>query len=251
MAEPAVTRPLVSAEHLFKIYSSGEQELYALNDLSLGVRDGEYAAIMGASGSGKSTLMNILGALDRPTRGEYWLDGELVSSMSDAKLSSLRNRKIGFVFQSFNLLPRLDATENVEVPLIYAKVPAKERRARAIAALQEVGLGERLTHRPTQLSGGQQQRVAIARALVTRPRLLLADEPTGALDSETTQQILALLDSLHQRGLSILIVTHEADVAARAQRMVWVKDGKIVADGPPAEILASRRLHPEPIPESP
>jgi putative ABC transport system ATP-binding protein len=240
----ATPRPLVSAESLFKVYTSGDQTLYALNDLTLQVAEGEYTAIMGASGSGKSTLMNILGALDRPTRGEYWLDGEQVSTMSDARLSALRNRKIGFVFQSFNLLPRLNAVENVEVPLGYAGVSRTERRQRAIASLQQVGLGDRLDHRPSQLSGGQQQRVAIARALVTRPRLLLADEPTGALDSDTTEQILTLLDGLHAAGLTILIVTHEADVAARARRMVLVKDGKLVADGPPAEVLATRRAHP-------
>ena len=234
-------RPLISAEHVSKIYTSGDQPLYALNDLSLGVAEGEFTAIMGASGSGKSTLMNILGGLDRPSQGEYWLDGELVSAMSDKRLSGLRNRKIGFVFQSFNLLPRLDAVENVEVPLIYGRVPTKDRRARAIEALGQVGLSERLHHRPTQLSGGQQQRVAIARALVTRPRLLLADEPTGALDSDTTRQILELLDALHASGLTILLVTHEADVAARAHRVVWVRDGRIVADGPPAEVLAGRR----------
>ena len=240
MSEP--DRPLISAEHLYKIYSSGEGELFALNDLSLGVREGEYTAIMGASGSGKSTLMNILGALDRPSRGEYWLDGERVSTMTDQRLSSLRNRKIGFVFQSFNLLPRLDAVENVEVPLVYGRVPVKERRARAIEALQNVGLGERLHHRPSQLSGGQQQRVAIARALVTKPRLLLADEPTGALDSDTTRQILDLLDALHASGITILLVTHEAEVAARAARVVWVRDGRIVADGPPSEVLSGRAL---------
>lgn len=244
MAEPA--RPLISAEHLTKIYRSGDQELHALDDLTLGVAEGEFTAIMGASGSGKSTLMNILGALDRPTGGEYWLDGELVSAMSDNRLSGLRNRKIGFVFQSFNLLPRLDAVENVEVPLTYSRVPSRERRTRAIEALRQVGLGERLSHRPAQLSGGQQQRVAIARALVTRPRLLLADEPTGALDSETTLQILALLDTLHASGLTILIVTHEVDVAARARRVVWVRDGRIVADGPPAAVLGDRRSHTAP-----
>ena len=238
-------RPLLSAEHLSKIYTSGEQPLYALNDLSLAVVEGEFTAIMGTSGSGKSTLMNILGALDRPTTGEYWLDGELVSTMSDARLSGLRNRKIGFVFQSFNLLPRLSALENVEVPLIYARVSARERRARATEALTQVGLGERLTHRPTQLSGGQQQRVAIARALVTRPRLLLADEPTGALDSDTTRQILALLDTLHASGLTVLLVTHEPDVAARARRVVLVRDGRIVADGPPDTVLVGRGTQPE------
>jgi putative ABC transport system ATP-binding protein len=231
---------LIRAEHLYKIYRTGEQELYALNDLSLEIADREYLAIMGASGSGKSTLMNILGALDRPTRGEYRLDGELVSDLSDARLSALRNRKIGFVFQSFNLLPRLTAVENVEVPLVYAGVRARERRARAIEALTRLGLGERLYHRPTQMSGGQQQRVAIARALVTGPRLLLADEPTGALDTDTTQNILGLLDELHADGLTIVVVTHEPEVAERARRVVWVRDGKIVADGPPSEVLTRR-----------
>jgi putative ABC transport system ATP-binding protein len=227
-------RALISAEHLTRSYRSGEQELLALNDLSIEIHAGEYTAIIGSSGSGKSTLMNILGALDRPTAGEYWLDGEQVSKLNDNRLSQLRNRKIGFVFQSFNLLPRLDAVENVAMPLIYARVKPKERRARAIEALQQVGLGDRLTHRPTELSGGQQQRVAIARALVTKPRLLLADEPTGALDTETTRQILALLDDLHGAGLTIVIVTHEADVAARAQRVVCLRDGRILTDGPPA-----------------
>ena len=232
MAEP--DRALISAEHLTRAYRSGDQELLALNDLSIKIGAGEYTAIIGSSGSGKSTLMNILGALDRPTSGEYWLDGERVSKLSDNRLSQLRNQKIGFVFQSFNLLPRLDAVENVAMPLIYARVKTRERRARAIEALQQVGLGDRLTHRPTELSGGQQQRVAIARALVTKPRLLLADEPTGALDTDTTGQILALLDDLHASGLTIVIVTHEADVAARASRVVCLRDGRILSDGPPA-----------------
>jgi putative ABC transport system ATP-binding protein len=231
---------LIRADHLYKVYRSGEQDLFALNDLSLVIPDQAYVAIMGASGSGKSTLMNILGALDRPTRGEYRLDGELVSELSDAKLSGLRNRKIGFVFQSFNLLPRLTAVENVEVPLIYAGVRARDRRARAVEALKRVGLGERMTHRPTEMSGGQQQRVAIARALVTGPRLLLADEPTGALDTDTTGQILALFDELHRDGLTVVVVTHEPEVAARAGRVVVVRDGRIVADGPPKEILTTR-----------
>jgi len=235
---------VIAASHLRKTYRSGDQDLHALDDLSLEVREGEYAAIMGASGSGKSTLMNILGALDRPTSGEYLLDGEPVAEMSDQQLSSLRNRKIGFVFQSFNLLPRLDAVENVEVPLVYARVSPKERRARAARALERVGLGERMHHRPTELSGGQQQRVAIARALVTEPRLLLADEPTGALDSDTTQQILALLDDLHAQGNTVLVVTHEDEVAARARRIVWVRDGKVVADGDPASVLEKRRAEP-------
>jgi putative ABC transport system ATP-binding protein len=235
---------VIAASHLRKTYRSGDQDLHALDDLSLEVHDGEYAAIMGASGSGKSTLMNILGALDRPTSGSYLLDGEPVAEMSDQQLSSLRNRKIGFVFQSFNLLPRLDAVENVEVPLVYARVSPKDRRARARQALERVGLGERLHHRPTELSGGQQQRVAIARALVTEPRLLLADEPTGALDSDTTQQILALLDDLHAQGNTILVVTHEDEVAARARRIVWVRDGRVVADGDAASVLEKRRAEP-------
>jgi putative ABC transport system ATP-binding protein len=232
--------PLIEAKSLVKVYKTGDHELLALNELSLTIEDREYVAIMGASGSGKSTLMNILGALDRPSRGEYWLDGELVSEMTDKRLSHLRNQKIGFVFQSFNLLSRLTALENVEVPLTYAGVRPKERRARAIEVLGKVGLAERTHHRPTELSGGQQQRVAIARALITKPRLLLADEPTGALDTETTRQILAMMDELHGEGLSIVVVTHEPDVAARARRVVWVSDGKIVADGPPAQVLAER-----------
>jgi putative ABC transport system ATP-binding protein len=237
--EEAAPRPLICTEHLVKTYRSGEGELRALDDLSLSISAGEYCAIIGSSGSGKSTLMNILGALDRPTSGEYWLDGERVSTMPDARLSMLRNQKIGFVFQSFNLLPRLDAVENVAMPLVYAKVGSADRKKRAIAALDKVGLGARMTHRPSELSGGQQQRVAIARALVTEPRLLLADEPTGALDSDTTQQILALLDTLNASGLTIIVVTHEAEVAARAGRVVRVKDGRIVADGPPKLVLGA------------
>jgi putative ABC transport system ATP-binding protein len=236
MSAPA----LIAIDHVSKVYPSGDHALYALNDVSFRVDAGEYTAIMGTSGSGKSTLMNLLGALDRPTTGTYTLDGEPVSSMSDARLSSLRNRKIGFVFQSFNLLPRLDALENVEVPLVYAGVPAAERRRRAREALVRVGLADRTTHRPSQLSGGQQQRVAIARALVTEPRLLLADEPTGALDTDTTIQILGLLDELHAQGLTIVIVTHEPDVAAHARRVVLMRDGKIIDDGTPADVLARR-----------
>ncbi|MBA2320386.1 MAG: ABC transporter ATP-binding protein [Deltaproteobacteria bacterium] len=235
--------PLITLEGITKVYRSGDHDLHALAGVTLHIGKGEYTAIMGTSGSGKSTLMNILGALDRPTAGTYLLDGEPVSSMSDRKLSGLRNRKIGFVFQSFNLLPRLTAQENVEVPLVYAGVRSAERHARARRALGEVGLGDRLSHRPSQLSGGQQQRVAIARALVTEPRLLLADEPTGALDTDTTNQILALLSDLHAKGLTIVVVTHEPDVALNASRTVLVRDGRIVDDGPSATVLA-RRVHP-------
>ena len=231
---------LIEVDSVQKIYRSGEQALYALRDFSLTIEEGEFTAIMGASGSGKSTLMNILGALDRPTKGEYRLDGEKVSAMSDARLSSLRNQKIGFVFQSFNLLPRLTALENVEVPLTYARVGSSERRKRSSEALDRVGLADRKTHRPSQLSGGQQQRVAIARALVTNPRLLLADEPTGALDTATTQQILELLEALHRGGLTLVIVTHEPDVAAHARRVVIMRDGGILADGPPQAALHGR-----------
>ncbi len=231
---------LLELTNIEKVYRSGDQQLYALQGVSLTVDEGEFVAIMGQSGSGKSTLMNILGALDRPSGGSYLLDGEAVSTMGDAKLSGLRNRKIGFVFQSFNLLSRLSALENVEVPLVYARVRPADRRARAKESLEKVGLGNRMDHRPTQLSGGHQQRVAIARALVTKPRLLLADEPTGALDTEMTQQILGLLKSLHAEGLTIVIVTHEPDVAAEARRVVLVRDGKIIADGPPEQVLSGR-----------
>jgi putative ABC transport system ATP-binding protein len=240
MSGEAERPPLLAVDQLTKVYRTGDHELFALNGVTFEVREGEYVALMGQSGSGKSTLMNILGALDRPTSGTYRLDGELVSSMSDRTLSGLRNRKIGFVFQSFHLLPRLDAVENVEVPLVYAGVRSRERRKRAIEALQHVGLGERLTHRPTQLSGGQQQRVAIARALVTNPRLLLADEPTGALDTDTTRQILELVAGLHANGLTVVVVTHEPDVAMHARRVVQMRDGKIVADGPPEEVVGRR-----------
>jgi putative ABC transport system ATP-binding protein len=229
--------PLVELKDITRVFDSGGQPLFALRGVSLRIDEGEFVAIMGTSGSGKSTLMNILGALDRPSSGEYRLDGEAVATLNDTALSGLRNRKIGFVFQSFNLLPRLTAVENVELPLTYARVAGRERRERALEALAQVGLADRVHHRPTQLSGGQQQRVAMARALVTRPRLLLADEPTGALDSETTAQILALLQDLHRRGLTLVVVTHESEVARTAHRVVVVRDGRVVADGPPQTVL--------------
>ncbi len=223
-----------------RVYVTGDTKLRALDDVTFHVAAGEYVAVMGTSGSGKSTMMNLVGLLDRPTTGSVKLDGVAVSGLSDRAVSKIRNQKLGFVFQSFHLLPRLTALENVEVPMTYGGVPPRERRARALQALADVGLKDRVHHAPTQLSGGQQQRVAIARALVNRPRLVLADEPTGALDTETTRQILELLDGLHDRGITIVLVTHEPDVAERAKRVVWMRDGKIVKDGPPHEVLARR-----------
>lgn len=220
----------LSLEGITKIYRSGVVEVHALKPLSLAVAAGEFVALVGASGSGKSTLLNILGTLDRPTAGKYLLDGVRVDSLNDRALASLRNRKIGFVFQQFHLLPRATARENVELPMVYARIPAKVRRQRAEEALADVGLGDRMTHRPSELSGGQQQRVAIARAIVMKPSLLLADEPTGALDSENGVKILELFCSLHRRGLSIVLVTHDAKVAEQAERTIAMRDGEVVAD---------------------
>jgi putative ABC transport system ATP-binding protein len=221
---------LIEARHLTKAYSLGGQTVHALRGVSLYIEAGEFVAIMGASGSGKSTLMNILGCLDRPTSGGYRLAGEAVQSMSSDQLASIRNRRIGFVFQQFNLLPRTRALENVELPMVYAAVKAPERRARALAALQQVGLGERIDHTPAELSGGQQQRVAIARALVNQPLLVLADEPTGALDSQTSGDIMRLLAQLNAQGITVVLVTHEPDVAAWARRRIVFRDGLIVED---------------------
>jgi putative ABC transport system ATP-binding protein len=208
----------------------GRETVEALRGVDLAIERGEYAAIIGPSGSGKSTLMNILGCLDRPDEGSYLLNGERVSDMSDRQLARIRNREIGFVFQSFALLPRATAAQNVELPLLYARVPRRDRARRAAEALEQVGLADRARHRPAELSGGQRQRVAIARALVTRPSLLLADEPTGNLDTSTGEDILALFDELHRAGNTVIVVTHEADVAARAGRTLRVLDGRIVAD---------------------
>ena len=235
---------LIRTTDLAKTYRLGDSEVHALDGVTTEVAAGEFVAVMGPSGSGKSTFMNVLGCLDRPSAGEYLLDGQPVSSRSDDALAELRNRYIGFVFQNFNLLPRTSAQENVELPLVYAGVATRERHARAREMVAKVGLAERAHHQPAQLSGGQQQRVAIARALVTRPRLILADEPTGALDSRTSLEIMALLQDLNRAGMTVIIVTHEADIARFAQRIVRFRDGRIVADEANAPLDAAR-LHAE------
>jgi putative ABC transport system ATP-binding protein len=227
---------LIELTEIHKTYSSGSLEVAALGGITLTVNDGEYVAVMGPSGSGKSTLMHIIGCLDVPSAGSYHLAGEDVSTMSEDQLASVRNRRIGFVFQQFNLLTSMPAWRNVELPLTYSGVGRAERRERAITALDWVGLGDRVQHRPGELSGGEQQRVAIARALVTEPDLLLADEPTGNLDSASTDEILNLLDELHGSGRTIVVITHEADVARRSKRTVRMLDGLVSADTPTAAV---------------
>lgn len=219
-------------QDIWRTYDMGLEKVHALRGVSLEVKKGEYVAIVGPSGSGKSTLMNIIGCLDTPTKGKYWLNGKLVSEMNDDQLAKIRNKEIGFVFQMFNLLPRATALHNVELPLIYAGVPASKRHEIAMRALEAVELGDRAHHRPNELSGGQRQRVAIARALVNNPSILLADEPTGALDSKTSIEIMELFEKLHSEGNTIIIVTHERDIAARAHRIITIRDGMIESDLP-------------------
>lgn len=224
------THPVIRVEKVSKHYYLGRNVVPALRGVSMEVRRGEFIAVMGPSGSGKSTLMNLLGCLDRPTSGEYFLDGVAVSQMSKNELADIRNQKIGFIFQGFNLLSRMNAYENVELPLVYAGLPAAERHKYASLALSMVGLGGRADHRPTELSGGQQQRVAIARALVTRPALILADEPTGNLDSRTGLEVMMILQRLNARGITIVLVTHDASVAGYCQRQIRFRDGRVVED---------------------
>ncbi|WP_069650329.1 ABC transporter ATP-binding protein [Caloranaerobacter ferrireducens] len=221
---------MIKLEGLTKIYKMGDISVTALKDVSFSIEKEEFVAIMGPSGSGKSTLMNIIGCLDKPTKGKYVLDGVSIQGLNDDELASIRNKKIGFVFQAFNLLPRTTALKNVELPMMYAGVPAKERRKRAIELLEKVGLGDRIDHKPNELSGGQRQRVAIARALVNNPAIILADEPTGNLDTKSGEEIMDIFKNLNEEGVTIIIVTHEADIAQKAKRVVTFRDGVVVED---------------------
>ena len=230
LSDPARSTAVVQTESLEKVYTMGDVKVHALRGISLRIDAGEFIAVMGASGSGKSTFMNLVGCLDRPTAGRYLLRGQDVSRFSRDQLARVRGREIGFVFQGFNLLPRTSALENVELPMLYQGVPARARRDRAAESLRRVGLGDRLDHTPAQLSGGQQQRVAIARALVNRPTLVLADEPTGNLDSQTSIEVMGIFQELNEAGLTVLLVTHEQDIAQHAKRVVTFKDGHVVDD---------------------
>jgi putative ABC transport system ATP-binding protein len=221
---------IIRTYDLWKTYVMGDQEIHAVSGIDIEIKRGEYVAIMGPSGSGKSTLMNLIGCLDTPSKGDYFINGNLASSMADDDLARIRNKEIGFVFQTFNLLPRATALHNVELPLIYAGIPADERIERAKAALASVDLAQRMHHKPNECSGGQRQRIAIARALVNRPSILLADEPTGALDTATGVEIMALFERLYQQGNTIVLVTHEHDIAMHAHRVVWIRDGKVAKD---------------------
>jgi putative ABC transport system ATP-binding protein len=230
--------PIIDLRDIHKVYTMGTEKVHALNGVDLGIDRGEYVAIMGSSGSGKSTLMNLLGCLDTPSTGSYHLNGVAVETLDDTELAGIRNKEIGFVFQSFHLLPRTSALQNVELPLIYAGISRSVRRERARRALERVGLADRMGHQPNELSGGQRQRVAIARALVNDPSILLADEPTGNLDSGTSEEIMDLFDELHQAGNTVILVTHEPDIAAHAWRQVQLRDGKVLSDQPTARAAA-------------
>ena len=234
--------PLIRLTDIKKYYQMGDMEVRALDGVSMDIHRGEYVAIMGPSGSGKSTMMNVIGCLDTPTTGEYLLNGKLASKMTDDDLATIRNEEIGFVFQTFNLLARTTALQNVELPLIYAGVPPKTRKASAQRALESVGLGQRSDHMPNQLSGGQRQRVAIARALVNNPSILLADEPTGALDTKTSVEIMNLFEELYQKGNTIIVVTHEEDIARHAHRIVKLLDGQVIHDQPNEPISSAEHL---------
>ncbi|MEN9942857.1 MAG: hypothetical protein RLZZ91_858 [Bacteroidota bacterium] len=221
---------VIRIENLTRFYTIGEETVRALNGINLTIEKNEYVALMGPSGSGKSTLMNIIGCLDTPTSGEYFLNGPNVAQLSDSELAAIRNKEIGFVFQTFNLLPRLTALQNVALPLVYAGIPEAERLKKAKEVLEQVGLGNRITHKPNELSGGQRQRVAVARALVNHPSIILADEPTGNLDTKTSEEIMQLFDIIHQAGNTIVLVTHEEDIALRAKRVVRMRDGVVESD---------------------
>lgn len=221
---------VIRIENLTRFYTIGEETVRALNGINLSIKKNEYVALMGPSGSGKSTLMNIIGCLDTPTSGEYFLNGPNVAQLSDSDLAAIRNKEIGFVFQTFNLLPRLTALQNVALPLVYAGIPEAERLKKAKEVLEQVGLGNRMTHKPNELSGGQRQRVAVARALVNHPSIILADEPTGNLDTKTSEEIMQLFDIIHQAGNTIVLVTHEEDIALRAKRVVRMRDGIVESD---------------------
>ncbi len=238
---------LIDIRNITKVYEMGEQQVQALAGVSLGVARGEYVAIMGPSGSGKSTLMNLIGCLDTPTSGSYVLNGKEVARMTDDELAAIRNKEIGFVFQTFNLLPRTSAVQQVELPLVYGGASKKERRERAVAALKAVGLGDRMNHTPNEMSGGQRQRVAVARALINNPSILLADEPTGNLDSQTGAEIMALFDELNGRGTTIVVVTHEEDIAEHARRIVRILDGLVLDDRPNPK----HRTGPVPVADAP